>query len=188
MKNHASMLNIPPLGRPGNFAYQTLQANIAPTAKFGSSKSDCIPLLMFLLTVPIEDGLSKSIGPFGKPHRDQHDSAGRFTNMTMCSRVPDHYILGKFYIPRLGIHFTLRNFDSLNFCGLNVHGGTPPVAPKGEDVAEDAYRITFIEYPPGAMGDGLGHIAVAALPDPKNPVLKMTAEMQNLECVFVPFH
>ncbi|KAJ7127687.1 hypothetical protein C8R44DRAFT_873501 [Mycena epipterygia] len=166
MKNHAAMLNIPALGCEGNFAYQTLQANLAPTAKFGSN-----------------DGLSKSIGTFGKMHRDTHDSAGRYTNMTMCSlRVPKNYILGKFYVPRLGIHFTLRNFDSLNFCGLNIHGGSPPVAPEGTEVANDAYRVTLIAYPPAAMGDGLGHIAVAALPGPKNPVLKMTAEMQNLDC------
>ncbi|KAJ7138976.1 hypothetical protein C8R44DRAFT_727099 [Mycena epipterygia] len=122
MKNHAAMLNIPALDCEGNFAYQTLQATLAPTAKFGSN-----------------DGLSKSIGTFGKMHQDTHDSASR-------------------------IHFTLRNFDSLNFCGLNIHGGSPPVAPEGTEVTNDAYHVTLIAYPPAAMGDGLEHIAVAALP------------------------
>jgi hypothetical protein len=133
----------------------------------------------------LETKLSDSMGEFGKAHRDKHDSPARFTNMTMASRLPDNYILGKFYIPRLGIYFTLRNFDSVNFCGLNIHGGSPPMAPEGEEVANDAIRITVIQYPPGAMGDGLGHIAVAALPGAegkeKDAVLKLSAEMQNLE-------
>ncbi|KAJ6467225.1 hypothetical protein DFH09DRAFT_1111991 [Mycena vulgaris] len=167
IENHASMLNMPPLGIEGNFGYQTCQVNVAPAEPFGSTKS-----------------LGEAMGDFGLPHRDKKDSPARFTNMTMASRLPDNYILGKFYIPRLGIHFTLRNFDSVNFCGLNRHGGSPPMAPEGETVQNDAVRITLIQYPPGAMGDGLGHLAVAALPggSGKETVLKMTAEMQNLDC------
>ncbi|KAJ7892119.1 hypothetical protein B0H14DRAFT_2200228, partial [Mycena olivaceomarginata] len=164
IKNHASMLNIPPLGLPDNFGYQTMQVNVAPAEPYGS-----------------ETSLAKNMGDFGKPHRDKRDSPARFTNMTMASRLPPNYILGKFYIPRLGIHFTLHNFDSVNFCGLNTHGGAPP---PGEEVQNDAIRLTIIQYPPGAMGDGLGHLAVAALPggSGKDTVLKLTAEMQNLEC------
>ncbi|KAJ7501342.1 hypothetical protein B0H11DRAFT_1908212 [Mycena galericulata] len=166
IKNHASMLNIPPLGIPGNFGYQTCQINVAPAEPYGSTNS-----------------LEKSMGDFGKPHRDKKDSPGRFTNMTMASRLPDNYILGKFFIPRFGIHFSLHNFDSVNFCGLNIHGGSPPMAPEGCQVQNDAARVTVIQYPPGAMGDGLGHLAVAAWPGAsgKNTVLKMTAEMQHIE-------
>ncbi|KAJ7938873.1 hypothetical protein B0H13DRAFT_1467210, partial [Mycena leptocephala] len=168
IRNHASMLNIPPLGLPGNFGYQTCQVNVAPAEPFGSEVS-----------------LSDSMGDFGKPHRDKKDSPARYTNMTMVARLPRNYILGKFYIPRLGINFTLRNFDSVNFCGLNIHGGAPPMAPPGVEVKRDALRITIIQYPPGAMGDGLGHVAVAALPGAtgRDNVLKLTAEMQNLEYV-----
>ncbi|KAJ6448468.1 hypothetical protein C8R45DRAFT_1115238 [Mycena sanguinolenta] len=166
IENHASMLNIPPLGLPGNFGYQTLQTNVAPVEPFGSTVS-----------------LNNSLGEFGELHRDRKDSPGRFTNMTMASELPDGYHLGRFYIPRLGVHFTLRNFDSVNFCGLNVHGGSPPMAPEGVDVAEDAIRLTLIQYPPAAMGDGTGHLAVAALPGGNgNDVLKMTKEMQHLDC------
>ncbi|KAJ6526008.1 hypothetical protein B0H19DRAFT_908759, partial [Mycena capillaripes] len=135
----------------------------------------------------ILESLGTSLGEFGLPHRDRKDSPARFTCMTMASRLPkdpaQKYILGKFYIPRIGIYFTLNDFDSLNFSGLNIHGGTPPRAPPGMPVKNDAVRITLIEYPPGAMGDGVGHLAVAALPggSGKETVLKLTAEMQNLE-------
>lgn len=125
--------------------------------------------------------MEDSLGFYGGNHLDKHDSAGRFTNMTMCSRLPDDYTLSKFHVLSLGIYFTLRNFDSANFCGLNHHGGTPPIAPPGVAVAEDAYRITFISYPPEKMGDGLGHVVVGAMPAAKDGVLKMTAEMQHVE-------
>jgi hypothetical protein len=101
----------------------------------------------------------------------------------MCSRLPDDYTLSQFHIPRFGIYFVLRNFDSANFCGLNHHGGTPPIAPEGKTVASDAYRLTFISYPPEKMGDGLGHVVVGAMPTAKDPILKMSAEMQHVECV-----
>ncbi|KAJ7635877.1 hypothetical protein B0H17DRAFT_1217245 [Mycena rosella] len=104
-----------------------------------------------------EKTLANSLGFYGGNHNDNKDSPARFTNM-------------------------LRNFDSANFCGLNYHGGTPPIAPQGVDVANDAYRMTFISYPPEQMGDGLGHVVVGAMPTAKDPVLKMSAEMQHVDC------
>jgi hypothetical protein len=101
----------------------------------------------------------------------------------MCSNLPDNYTLSQFHIIRFGIYFVLRNFDSANFCGLNYHGGTPAVAPEGVAVANDAYRMTFISYPPEKMGDGLGHIVVGAMPTANDSVLKMSAEMQHVELV-----
>jgi hypothetical protein len=184
IKNHTSMLNIPPLGIPGNFGYQTLQINVAPAEPFGSSKCMAFKHQKKLRFPSAAVSLANSMGEFGVPHRDKRDSPAKFTNMTMASRLPDGYHLGRFYIPRLGIHFTLRNFDSVNFCGLNIHGGSPPMAPEGVEVAIDAVRLTCIQYPPAAMGDGTSHLAVAALPGGSgNSVLKMTAEMQHLECV-----
>ncbi|KAJ7749766.1 hypothetical protein B0H14DRAFT_3603517 [Mycena olivaceomarginata] len=57
------------------------------------------------------------------------------------------------------------------------------MAPEGVEVAIDAVRLTCIQYPPAAMGDGTSHLAVAALPGGSgNSVLKMTAEMQHLDC------
>jgi hypothetical protein len=101
----------------------------------------------------------------------------------MCSRLPNTYTLSQFHIPRLGIYFTLRNFDSANFCGLNYHGGTPPVAPRGVELQKDAYRITFISYLPEKMGEGLGHVVIGAMPTAKDRVLKMSAEMQHIEYI-----
>ncbi|KAJ7697017.1 hypothetical protein B0H17DRAFT_1197749 [Mycena rosella] len=164
IEDHTSMLNIPALGLPGNTAHNTLQLNVAPAQPYGSEKT-----------------LANSLGFYGGNHNDNKDSPARFTNMVMCSRLPDTYTLGKFHIPRLGIYFMLRNFDSANFCGLNYHGRTPPIAPQGVDVANDASRMTFISYPPEQMGDGLGHVVVGAMPTAKDPVLKMSAEMQHVD-------
>lgn len=134
-----------------------------------------------MLILPLDDTLENSLGFYGGNHNDNKDSPARFTTMTMCSRLPNNYTVSTFHIPRLGIFFTLQNFDSANFCGLNYHGGTPPIAPPGVAVAKDAVRITFISYPPEKMGDGLGHVVVGALPTAKDSVLKMSAEMQHVE-------
>ncbi|KAJ7604060.1 hypothetical protein FB45DRAFT_958028 [Roridomyces roridus] len=143
IEDYKDMLNVPPLGVPRNVAHNALQLNIAPAVPFGSKQ-----------------GLS-SLGTFGKSHKDKKDDPGRYTHMTTCSRLPDNYILGKFHIIALGIYVTLHNYDSVNFCGLFSHGGTPPVAPEGEEVQCDAYRLTFISYPPLRMGGGGGNPVVA---------------------------
>ncbi|KAJ6459923.1 hypothetical protein C8R45DRAFT_843015, partial [Mycena sanguinolenta] len=122
------------------------------------------------------------LGPFGDLHNDHYDSPGRFTNMVMYSTLPDNYILSQFHIPRFGVYFVLRNFDSANFCGLNFHSGTPAIAPAGVAVAKDAYRLTFISYPQESMGDGLGQVVVGALPTANDTTLKMSSEMQNIDC------
>ncbi|KAJ7934024.1 hypothetical protein B0H13DRAFT_2306049 [Mycena leptocephala] len=163
--DYTSMLNIPALGLPGNTAHNTLQLNIAPAVPYGSKAS-----------------LGDSLGFYGKLHNDNKDSPARFTNMTMCSNLPDNYTLSQFHIVRFGIYFVLHNFDSANFCGLNYHGGTPAIAPEGVEVAPDAYRMTFISYPPEKMGDGLGHVVVGAMPASNDGVLKMSAEMQHVDC------
>ncbi|KAJ7233493.1 hypothetical protein C8J57DRAFT_1020006, partial [Mycena rebaudengoi] len=102
----------------------------------------------------------KSMGPYAKLHNDKKDSPARFTTMTNCSNLPDSYIPSRFHIIRLGVYFTLRQYDSASFCGLNYHGGTPSIAPEGVEVANDVYRFNFVQYPPERMGDGLGHVVV----------------------------
>ncbi|KAJ7265824.1 hypothetical protein C8J57DRAFT_1620987 [Mycena rebaudengoi] len=165
IRDYTSMLNIPPLGLPGNTFHNTLQMNVAPAVAFGSKET-----------------LKDSLSTFGEIHNDEKDSPARLTTMTMCSCLPDDYTLSKFYIPRLGVVFTLSNFDSLSFCGLSYHGGSPAIAPEGQSVAKNAYCLTFIQYPPERMGDGLGHVVVGALPTANDRVLKMSAEMQNVDC------
>ncbi|KAJ7245189.1 hypothetical protein B0H12DRAFT_1235908 [Mycena haematopus] len=60
IENHSSMLNIPPLGLPGNFGYQTMQVNVAPAEPFGIVSLD------------------EALGEFGEYHRDKGDSGLRF--------------------------------------------------------------------------------------------------------------
>lgn len=137
-----------------------------------------------ILIKSTEEGLDVALGTFGKPHNDQQDSHARYTNMTQCSRTPKGYLPSKFFLISLGIYFELNNFDSANFCGLIYHGGTPPVAPRGIAVREDAYRLTLISYPPAKMGDGEGNAVVAALPSVKNGVLELSEQLQRIEYVY----
>ncbi|KAJ7264820.1 hypothetical protein C8J57DRAFT_1230586 [Mycena rebaudengoi] len=151
--DYAGMLNIPPLGKTESVVHNTVQVNLCPALPFGSQPT-----------------MEKAIGPFAKSHNDKKDSPARFTTMTNCSNLPDSYTPSRFHIIRLGVYFTLGQFESASFCGLNYHGGTPSIAPLG------------VEYPPERMGDGLGHVVVGAMPSAKDKVLKMTAEMQTVDC------
>ncbi|KAJ7828423.1 hypothetical protein B0H13DRAFT_1917074 [Mycena leptocephala] len=143
IEEYTSMLNIPPLGLSGNTAHNTLQINVVPALPYGSAQT-----------------LEGSLGFYGRNHNNNKDSPTCFTNMTMCSHLPNTYTLSQFHIPCLSIYFTLCNFDSANFCGLNYHGRTPPVAPRGVALQKDAYCITFISYLPEKMGEGLGHVVI----------------------------
>ncbi|KAJ7167936.1 hypothetical protein C8R46DRAFT_1191923 [Mycena filopes] len=66
---YTGMLNIPPLGLPGNTAHNTLQVNVAPAVEHGS-----------------EETLAGSLGFYGGNHNDTKDSPARFTNMVICKR------------------------------------------------------------------------------------------------------
>ncbi|KAJ7234860.1 hypothetical protein C8J57DRAFT_1531366 [Mycena rebaudengoi] len=145
--DYAGMLNIPPLGKTENVVHNTVQVNLCPALPFGSQPT-----------------MEKAMGPFAKSHNDKKDSPARFTTMTNCSNLPDSYTPSRFHIIRLGVYFTLGQFESASFCGLNYHGGTPSIAPLER------------------MGDGLGHVVVGAMPSAKDKVLKMTAEMQTVDC------
>src|ERR1700761_2594616 len=76
-----------------------------------------------LATMKIQDGQSR---PF---HEYDHVLAAHHRRM--------YYILGKFLLPRFGIYFTLRNLDSLNFCGMNT---TLPSSDSRDLIFQDEQR------------------------------------------------
>jgi hypothetical protein len=77
--------------------------------------------------------------------------------------LPDGYSLGAFYILDLGIFCVPRPVDTVFFSGLQRHGGSPPRAPPGMNVATDAYRFTVVAYPNSYTARGLGPVALAPL-------------------------
>lgn len=122
--------------------------------------------------------LEGSMGNYGRPHIDDKDSPGHYTNMTVHSDIPAGYNPGRFHIFGLGICINLDNFTSINFSGLHYHGGSPPTAPPGEKPVHWAYRFVLILYPPLKMTDGSARLVLAALP--KNREFHLLPEMTNL--------
>ncbi|KIJ90487.1 hypothetical protein K443DRAFT_15192 [Laccaria amethystina LaAM-08-1] len=75
------------------------------------------------------------------------------------SRLPKDYEDGRFHLLALGICVHLEYMRISVFCGLNKHGGTPPIAPSGHsEVARDATRMMGVMYPPEAMINGAGSV------------------------------
>ena len=101
------------------------------------------------------------MGNFGTidGHIDCLDCVGCLTTMMAMSRLPKGYEDGRFHLLALGIYVRLDFMKILVFCGLNKHGGTPPIAPSGHsEVAHDATRMMGVMYPPEAMINGAGSV------------------------------
>lgn len=107
------------------------------------------------------------MGEFGavSGHRDLHDSEGSLTSMISGSRLPLGYETGRFHLLGLGVYVKLDFSMITHFCGLNLHGGTPPIAPEGAKVEPHAYRLMFVCYPPSSMLGNLNQVTpLASLP------------------------
>jgi hypothetical protein len=128
------------------------------------------------------------MGDFGavSGHRDLHDSEGSLTSMISGSRLPLGYEAGRFHLLGLGVYVKLEFSMVTHFCGLNLHGGTPPIAPKGTNVVPHAYRLMFVCYPPSSMLSGPENLnqvtPLASLP--KGTPLNLGPEITSLMYVF----
>lgn len=102
-----------------------------------------------LIPMIAEESLAENMGEkFGGAHIDERDSPGHYTNMIALSDLPDGCDPGCFFIVYPGVFCTLNNFVSVNFSGLRVHGGSPPIAAPGTS-AEDlkwGTRVTAVCY------------------------------------------
>ena len=57
------------------------------------------------------------------------------------------------------------------FSGLGQHGGTPPIAPEGEGVLQDATQLMIVFYcPKAALSPGGMSMPLASLPN-RTPLL-----------------
>jgi len=107
------------------------------------------------------------MGTFGGPHRDTKDNAGYFTHMMAMSDLPSGYDSGRFFILFPGIFVSLDEFVCINFSGLRMHGGTPPIAPEGADPIELEWAVRFVEiwYPPARQTSGDQRYALGGMPN-----------------------
>lgn len=166
------MHGLPRNGCHDNFAYGTIQCNVAavldPSADTNSLETQSL----------------RQLGTFGVPcgHFDCNDCIAAFTNMITNSRLPDGWKTGFFHLIALGVYFELDDHVGCNFQGVWKHGGTGPFPPSPTaPSAPWAYRLSYISYPPQQMyGDGtcryrLAHSAGASGSDAS---LYLAPEMQ----------
>ncbi|KAF8889172.1 hypothetical protein CPB84DRAFT_1684001 [Gymnopilus junonius] len=148
MEENAEANNVPRIGVTDNVCFPAGQTD--PAAAVAYSDCKCKGL--------------QDMGEFGslKGHHDKKDSEGGLTMIIANSRLPPRYEHGRFHLLHLGIYVRLQNTMIASFCGLNLHGGTPPIALPGEVILPHAYRLIHICYPPSSMLAGSG-IFVAPL-------------------------
>lgn len=147
LREHSEMRGFPRNGCNDNYAYATIQCNVAAvgnsSAAPGAAASDTTTL--------------RQLGFFGTPcgHFDCNDCLAALTDMITNSRLPPGWTTGKFHIIGLGVYFDLANHVGSNFSGVWKHGGTGPFPPDATSAAPLwAYRLSFISYPPHLMYSG----------------------------------
>ena len=71
------------------------------------------------------------------------------TTMMAMSCLPKGYEDERFHLLALSIYVYLDYIKILAFCGLNKHGGTPPITLASHSkVADDAVHMMGVLYPP----------------------------------------
>ncbi|KAM6491413.1 hypothetical protein JOM56_013187, partial [Amanita muscaria] len=125
---------------------------------------------------------STDMGQFGAitGHIDEHDHPAALTSMISNSDLPPNYEPGRFHLLGLGLFATLEQFRVTTFSGLRRHGGTPPLAPRGQTIIDWAYRLMFVLYPPAAMLDSAGKSLVAVATEYPPNLVCTTPEMTTL--------
>lgn len=120
---------------------------------------------------------------FGGGHEDTEDSESQVSSMTGLSDVPPNYDPGRFYLLALGVFVELSSCINVYFCGRLRHGGTPPLAPPGEQPLPSAYRMVVIAYPPRRIVSGQTRHAIGAVQRSGDP-LYLSPEMTGVKCAF----
>ncbi|KAH6891701.1 hypothetical protein BKA70DRAFT_1233919 [Coprinopsis sp. MPI-PUGE-AT-0042] len=171
IQERSNTLGLPRIGHDDNYAYPTIQCNIASASR---SRSD----------------LSKDMGDFGSAHRDERDSVGHFTNMIANSKLPSSYDPGYFHLLLLGVYVSLRSGIGFNFQGHWKHGGSAPTCLPNNDLDPSATCFVLVSYPPSGMVSNQVRHRVAELPRPdgRNDALYVTPEMKAVDPSYIGVH
>ena len=122
----------------------------------------------------LDKGLESAMGFFGLTagHRDEGNDKVGLTCMISNSHIPEDYEPGRFHLFGVGVYIIIKPKIALIFNGLSKHGGTPPIAPDGVTLLEDAARLMTVFYSPKAILSPDGSvIPLASLPNGKPLVL-----------------
>lgn len=99
-------------------------------------------------------------------HTDEGDDEAGLTCMISNSRIPNNYEPGRFHLFGAGIYIIIKPKIVSIFNGLSKHGGTPPIAPDGVKLLEDAARLMIVLYSPKAiLSPDKSVIPLASLPN-----------------------
>lgn len=95
---------------------------------------------------------------------DGMDDGSFPTGMVFHPRLPQDYFGGDFRIIDFGCFIIISSPIFAYFSGRNMHGGTPPRAPKGATtVTLDAYRFSVVCYPNQKTVRGTGPTSLGPL-------------------------
>jgi hypothetical protein len=99
-------------------------------------------------------------------HTDDGDDEAGLTCMISSSRIPNNYEAGRFHLFGVGAYMVIKPKIASIFNGLSKHGGTPPIAPDGTTLLEDAVRLMIVLYSPKAiLSQDKSSIPLASLPN-----------------------
>ena len=124
--------------------------------------------IYIILISNLEKGLESSMGFFGLTagHTDDGDDEAGLTCMISNSRIPDNYEPGRFHLFGIRMYVIVKPKIASLFSSLGKHGGTPPIAPNGINVAPDAARLMIVFYCPKAALSPTGNsMPLASLPN-----------------------
>ena len=121
------------------------------------------------------------MGFFGGKHSDDRDSALSLSQMTVLTDIPEAHEPGRFHLPGLGMYVTLETYRGIYFSGRMKHGGTPPLAPAGQEPPAWAARCVVICYPSGAYVNGVTRQAIGSLSCLNDLPLYLTPEMVGIK-------
>lgn len=99
-------------------------------------------------------------------HTNDGDDEAGLTCMISNSRILDDYEPGRFHLFGLGTYVIVKPKVATIFSGLERHGGTAPIAPKGVVPSKNAARLMIVLYCPKAALSPLSNLMpLASLPN-----------------------
>ena len=128
-------------------------------------------------------GLGEDLQGFGhdEGHCDRRDLLAGITAMICISDMPKTYQGGRFHFLVWSAYVLLERNIVVSFCGLQKHGGTPPLAPPGVEPHPSAIRGTIVLYPPEHSMLSSGDVIMPMCTLPNGSLLSVTPEMLCFE-------
>jgi hypothetical protein len=121
-----------------------------------------------MLTTLCAVGDMKEMGKSGGTHMDDKDYRASYTATTSLSDVDASINPGLFCVLHPRVFCRMAMGVTMNFSGLNAHGG---VAPTGSEAKARDKRLVCAHFQPEIVGEGLSRYPLAATPD-------------NTECIY----